>query len=177
LETGPWSWLEVAKLAASLLTPVVVAIFGVYLHRVTKRFEHSQWRSQKLIEKRLGVEGDGPTNSRRSEAQSRQEGPPCRSSVFARVFRGLHGVPEPLFRNLCRWGVDARLRTQFKRRKDVWGTKWDTAAWEQLFSDDASDPQAIRAAYREVMEAFAADLGVVPAAAVPQSGRVPGNIR
>src|SRR5258708_2100639 len=58
MDAGAWSWLEVAKLAASLVTPVVVATFGIYIHRVTKRFEHLQWRSQKLIEKRLTVYDD-----------------------------------------------------------------------------------------------------------------------
>ena len=58
MEAGPWNWLEVAKLAAVLLMPVALAVFGVYIHRVTKRFEHLQWRSQKLIEKRLAIYDD-----------------------------------------------------------------------------------------------------------------------
>lgn len=198
METGPWSWLEVAKLAASLLTPVVVAIFGVYIHRVTKRFEQSQWRSQKLIEKRLTVYDDlAPLLNDllcffTYVGAWKEMDPPTAVALKRKVDKKIH-LAAPLFspgffavcmafQNLCfetyaGWGVDARLRTQFKRRKDVWGTKWDTDAWEQLFSDEASDPQAIRAAYREVMEAFAADLGVVAAPAVPHSGRVPGNIR
>jgi len=55
MELGPWNWLEVAKLVAGLLTPVALAILGIYIHRVTKRFEHLQWQSQKLIEKRLEI--------------------------------------------------------------------------------------------------------------------------
>jgi hypothetical protein len=33
-------------------------VLGIYIHRVTKRFEHLQWRSQKLVEKRLAVYDD-----------------------------------------------------------------------------------------------------------------------
>ena len=55
---SPWTSLEVAKLVAGLITPAVLAGFGIYIHRVTKRFEHLQWRSQKLIESRLKVYDD-----------------------------------------------------------------------------------------------------------------------
>lgn len=55
MAAGPWNWLEIAKLLASLLIPITLAVFGVYVHRITKRFEHLQWRSQKLIEKRLSI--------------------------------------------------------------------------------------------------------------------------
>jgi hypothetical protein len=40
LDAGPWNWLEVAKLVAGLLIPATLAVFGLYIHRVTKRFEH-----------------------------------------------------------------------------------------------------------------------------------------
>lgn len=55
MEPGNWTWLEAAKLAIQALTPAAIALLGVYIHRVTKRFEHNQWRSQKLIEKRLAI--------------------------------------------------------------------------------------------------------------------------
>src|SRR5256885_5580381 len=58
MDAGSWSWLEVAKLSASLLVPAALAALGIYIHRVTKQFEHLQWRSQKLVEKRLGVYDD-----------------------------------------------------------------------------------------------------------------------
>jgi hypothetical protein len=58
MDAGHWNWLEVAKLTAGALTPVALAALGVYIHRVTKSFENLQWRSQKLIEKRLSVYDD-----------------------------------------------------------------------------------------------------------------------
>ena len=58
MELGPWNWLEVAKLATGLLTPAVIAAGGVYVHRITKQFEHTQWWGQKLVEKRLAIYDD-----------------------------------------------------------------------------------------------------------------------
>jgi len=197
MQAGPWNWLEVAKLAASLVTPVVVAILGVYIHRVTKRFELSQWKSQKLIEKRLAVYDDlAPLLNDllcffTYVGAWKEIDPPTAVNLKRKVDKKIH-LAAPLFsprffnacmtfQNLCfetyaGWGVDARLRSQSERRKEASGAKWD-GGWDQLFSDEASDPKAIRESYREIMEAFAADLGVVTAPSVPASGRVPGNIR
>jgi hypothetical protein len=55
-----WNSLEIAKLCVGLLTPFVITTFGIYTHRVTKRFEQSQWRNQELIEKRLSNESIAP---------------------------------------------------------------------------------------------------------------------
>ncbi|HEY3309678.1 MAG TPA: hypothetical protein VGJ93_14590 [Desulfuromonadaceae bacterium] len=55
---NPWTSLEVVKLISSSLTPLVIAGVGVYIHRLTKRFEHLQWRNQKLVEKRLNIYDD-----------------------------------------------------------------------------------------------------------------------
>jgi hypothetical protein len=55
MDAGNWTWLEVAKLIVAALTPIAIALAGIYIHRVTKNFEHIQWRSQKLIEKRLTI--------------------------------------------------------------------------------------------------------------------------
>ena len=55
MELGNWSWLEVSKLIVGAATPFTIAIGGIFIHRITKKFEHLQWRSQKLIEKRLVI--------------------------------------------------------------------------------------------------------------------------
>ena len=43
------------KLLFQLLTPAAVAALGYYSTRVLKRFEHFQWRNQRLIEKRIAI--------------------------------------------------------------------------------------------------------------------------
>lgn len=50
MNAGEWTWLEVAKIVVGILMPLTLAVVGVALHRVTKRFEHLQWRGQKLLE-------------------------------------------------------------------------------------------------------------------------------
>ena len=50
-----WSPLEVAKLLASILTPISVALLGWLISSQLKRLEHAQWANQKLIEKRLEI--------------------------------------------------------------------------------------------------------------------------
>lgn len=57
-DASPWNSLEIAKLLAGLLTPTAIAVLGIYIHRVTKRFEYLQWRNQKLIERRLAIYDD-----------------------------------------------------------------------------------------------------------------------
>jgi hypothetical protein len=49
----PWNSLEVTKLVVQALTPIAMAILGIYLSRLAKKFEHLQWRNQRLIEKRI----------------------------------------------------------------------------------------------------------------------------
>jgi hypothetical protein len=50
-----WNSLEITKLAVAALTPVAVALLGLWLNRHLKRLEHLQWAGQKVIEKRLKV--------------------------------------------------------------------------------------------------------------------------
>ena len=54
----PWNSLEIVKLILTGFTPVILAFIGLFLNRQLKRFEHRQWRNQKLIEKRLVIYDD-----------------------------------------------------------------------------------------------------------------------
>ena len=55
IKESPKNWADHAKFSEDLLGPVIAAIFGLWLLRITKRLEQSQWRNQKLIEKRIDV--------------------------------------------------------------------------------------------------------------------------
>ena len=50
-----WNSLEIVKVIVSALTPIIVAIVGLWLNRQLKKFESLQWANQKAIEKRLSV--------------------------------------------------------------------------------------------------------------------------
>jgi len=196
MNPGPWSWLEIAKLLAGLFTPAALAGFGVYIHRVTKRFEHLQWRSQKLIEVRLAIYNDLAPQLNDLLCYFTYVGcwkdldPPAVVALKRIIDKKVH-LAGPLFsqpffsacmefQNLCfetysGWGRDALLRTQFQRRQQARPKDWKLE-WNECFSDIAYDPKVIQDAYKKIMEACAIDIGVHPSFVVPQSGQVPGNI-
>ena len=189
LDVGPWNWLEVTKL---ILVPVALAIIGVFIHRVTKRFEHAQWRSQKLIEKRIAIYDDiAPLLNDvlcyfTYVGSWRDISPPEVVALKRKIDKKIH-LAAPLFtkrffeacmhfQSLCfhtytGWGQDARLRTQFQRRKESnpdWKDEWDA-----LFSDCHTDPETLRSAYTDVMAVMAQDIGVNDAFVIPPSGSPP----
>ena len=51
-------WSDYLTLATNHLSPILTAIFGFWILRITKKIEHSHWRNQKLIEKRIAVWDD-----------------------------------------------------------------------------------------------------------------------
>jgi hypothetical protein len=196
MEPGPWSWLEVAKLAVSFLTPAMLAGVGIYIHRITKRFDHAQWRGQKLIEKRLAVYDEmAPLLNDllgyfTYVGAWRDFDPPAIVSLKRTIDKKIH-LSAPLFgsgffgacmdlKNLCfetyrGWGQDAKLRTNFERRQQSRPNDWK-AEWDALFSNAVSEPAKIRSAYKRVMEVFAEDIGVHSTFTVPPPGRVLLNI-
>lgn len=198
MEAGPWNWLEVAKLIAGLLIPAALAYFGVYIHRVTKRFEHLQWRSQKLIEKRLSVYDDLAPHLNDLLCYFTYVGcwkelnPPDVVELKRRLDKKIY-LASPLFsdtffkacekfQTLCfqtytGWGEDAKLRTQFQRRKEA-RSDWQ-ADWEECFCDATSvcDPKEIKEAYASLMKVFAEDIGVHSSFSMPSLGRLPHNIQ
>lgn len=57
-DPSPWNSLEIAKLIVAALTPVAVVLLGLWVARLTRRVEASQWVNQKLIEKRIKLLDD-----------------------------------------------------------------------------------------------------------------------
>jgi hypothetical protein len=197
MEAGSWNWLEVARLSAGLLTPVAVGFLGVYLNRVSKRFEMRQWQSQKLTEKRLAIYDElAPTFNDllcffTYVGSWRDINPPVVVS-WKRVIDKKVNLASPLFspefhaacnaliaacyKTFNAWGQDPKLKTQFSRRKEH-RAEWN-AEWEDCFApNDAIDPRAVQDAYRNVMQIFARDIGVNPEFVLPKSSNIPGGIR
>lgn len=177
----PWNSLEVAKFAASILTPIAIVMLGIYVHRVTKRFEDFQWKSQKLIEKRIAIYDElaplfndllcyftyvgswkemRPTDvialKRKIDRQTHLAAPLFTASFF----HACQDFQHLCFRAYTGWGVDARLRTNWSRRKEV-QPDWHED-WERYYCDsqDVTDPRKIQAAYMKVMSEFAINIGV-----------------
>lgn len=197
MEAGPWNFLEVTKLVASLFTPAALAVFGIYVHRITKRFEHVQWQSQKLIEKRLAIydelapmlndvlcyftyvgawrELDPPKVllMKRQIDKKIYHAAPLFSEEF---FHACMKFQHQCFETYTGWGRDALLRTSYQRRQESRPRDWKEE-WCANFSEEVSNPETIRAIYNRIMDVFARDIGVHAGYVIPPSGHVPANIR
>ena len=189
--------MEIAKLISALFTPVALAIFGIYVHRVTKRFEHLQWRSQKLVEKRLEVFDDLAADLNdllcyfTYVGSWRDFDPPMIVGMKRKIDKKIH-LACPLFgkeffsscqefQSLCfetynGWGEDAKLRTQSWRRRDARGQTW-RQEWDACFSDEVSDAEEIQHAYTNVMMVLARDIGVNEAFFTPDVVKTVMTIR
>jgi len=196
MQGSPWNSLEVAKIVAGLLTPIAIAIFGIYVHRVTKKFEHLQWRSQKLVEKRLAVYDDlGPhfndllcyftyvgewrdldppeiVKLKRTMDKKIYLAAPLFSEEFFSACMAFQGVCYETYNG---WGRDASLRTKSQRRREARQNDWK-AEWNEYFAANVASLDEIRLAYKRVMEVFAQDIGVHAAFSVPISEKVPTNV-
>jgi hypothetical protein len=197
LMAAVWNSLEIAKLAASVLTPIAIAGLGIYVHRVTKRFEDSQWRSQKLIEKRIAIYDNlAPLFNdllcyftyvgswkelRPTDVISLKRKLDRQIYLAAPLFTVSFFLACQNFQNLCfqtygAWGMDARLRTQWGRRKEF-QLEWNDD-WKQYYCDskDVTDPRQIQIAYKRIMNEFATNFGVSSDAEAITIGIAPQNI-
>jgi hypothetical protein len=192
-----WNSLEIVKLVVSALTPVLVAVIGIYIHHLTKRFEYNQWQNQKLIEKRLAIYDElAPLMNDNlcyfTYVGAWKERKPIDVIMSKRCLDKKIHLAAPLFspqffvacinfQNLCfeiytGWGEDAKLKTQIRRRQQALGAKWDHA-WDHMFSDSIADPKQIRDAYMDVMTCFSKEIGINKELCVPLPGKIPCNIR
>lgn len=174
-----WNTLEIAKLVASFATPIVVLCLGVYIHRVTKRFEHFQWRNQKLIEKRLMVYDSLAPKFNcllcyfTNVGRWKDINPPAIVSMKRDIDTEIH-LARPLFSpdffracmdfmSLCfetyvGWGEEPKLRAEFKERRKA-HPNW-LPIWERdCFSAPPTGPTNIHKSYARLMEVFAAEMG------------------
>ncbi len=191
-----WNSLEIVKLIVQGITPILILLIGLYVNRALKRFEHFQWRNQKLIEKRLQIFDDIAPHFNDLLCYFTYIGcwkdlTPLQAIQLKRSLDKKIYLAAPLFSpnffsacmsfmNLCYetytgWGRDAKLRTKIERRKQAAGN-WETT-WTDMFSDDPSDPNKIREAYQEIMKCFSEDIGLAAPSDYLQMGRMPTNIR
>ena len=181
-EAGSWTWLEVVKILASVVTPVVLAFMGVSLTKAAKRFEHSQWRTTKLIEKRLAVYDDiapllNDVLCYFTYVGSWNDKNPPEIVKLKRVIDKKIYLAQPLFtpdffsaclnfQSTCYemfggMGEPARLKTGFNEREKAY-PNWDPK-WRACFSEKPQFPslEEVRAAYKKVMDEFALNIGII----------------
>lgn len=182
-----WNNLEIAKLVVAALTPIAVALLALWLNRHLKRFEHLQWASQKVIEKRLAIystlapvlndlycyfdyigewkfkDPSAAIDLKRDADRQFFVNAPLFSSDFQRAYQDfidLCFIPGPL----DEYDASATLRTDIDVRKDIFkkrGKPW-SSQWDAYFAPqgDVTDRAELVRGYRRMMDAFARDLGV-----------------
>jgi len=177
-----WNSLEVVKLVVSAITPLSIAIIGVYLNKQVKKFEHTQWRNQKLIEKRLAVYDElapllndllcyytfvgrwkelRPPDIIKHKREVDKKAHLAKALVSKLLFHEIMNFLNLCFKTYGGWGVDAKMLTSFEQRKKACGADWDVA-WEDLFIVDSDTTRKqVQESYFKVMEAFAHDLGLL----------------
>jgi hypothetical protein len=189
-----WTSLEIAKLAVATLTPVLVFVLGVMLARATRRVEHAQWASRKLIEKRLELfdQMAGPLNDLlcffRLVGDFQSITPPeaiARKRQLDKLFFTQEalmseefGARYRAFINACflpytAVGHDARLKASVRRQRSERATRW-SEDWDQCFVEQErlTTPLAtISAEYRALMSSFAEQVGAQSNG--PSNGRRP----
>ncbi len=192
-----WNSLEVAKLLVSALTPIVIVVLGIWIARITKRFEQIQWVGRRVIERRIDVYDEiapmlndlfvyftfighwkelSPTQVIELKRLLDR-----RVHVFASLFSDKFLTCYFSYMNLCfktyqGWGEDARLRTDPKRHKETAGSSWNSM-WDDIFcaEDDWSSPQQVRYTYQKLMKSFAEELQIGLHSNLVPSGHVPGG--
>ena len=181
-----WNSLEIAKLAVGALTPIFLFVLGYMVTRAARRVEDAQWASRKLVERRLDLYEDmGPLLNDlfccfALVGHFQEVTPPvalARKRKLDRVFHAHAALFGPEFRdryldfmNVCFLpftgpAQPARLRASVAAQKRE-RTNWDPD-WEKMFAEEHAPPQQIAAAYDDMMDAFASDVGA------PRAGRRP----
>jgi hypothetical protein len=192
-----WTSLAITKLIVAGLTPVLIAIIGLLISKKLKKLEHNQWRNQKLIEKRLLVYDElapllNDILCYYSYVGNWKEHTPIQIIALKRIVDKKIYLVAPMFckeffsacmtfMNLCYgtykdWGEDAKLKTNFERRKQAMGANWDLK-WDKIFCvDECSDFNNIRTAYLQIMNIFSEEIGLQNNN-LEVTGRIPANIK
>jgi hypothetical protein len=177
-----WNSLEAAKLLASLLTPVLLLVLGIWVHRVSKRFDAAQWKNQKVVEKRLDVYaqlapllnrllcfytyvGDWKELTPPTIVQTKRDidrifyvNQYVLSTEVASRYHEFIALCFDMKRGHGATLYESRLLTSAKPRQQLPG--WDSE-WDGLFAEQGVNPKStIDESYRGLMDQVARELGV-----------------
>jgi hypothetical protein len=180
-----WNSLEAAKLLASALIPLSVAIFGWFVSRRLKRLELLQWSNQKLIEKRMQIydliapdlnrllcfyvwvgswKSTSPDDVVKMKRDLDRNFNVYRHLFEEEIFAAYQHFVGLLFETYTGPGSDAKIRSHITCA-DGDRTTHCTYPWSPDWSDRFSARQiaeksAVRASYYHLMNRLSASLGV-----------------
>ena len=195
---SPWNSLEAIKLIVSVLTPIILLLFGFWINRRIKRLESIQWANQKVTERRLRIfdelapllndllcyytyiglwkeltPPDVVSLKRKIDKIAYVNAPLFPAEFLTQFNNFMHKC----YSTYAGWGEDAKLLSKFQRRKEAYGSEWKSD-WETCFAEDQeTNPNSIRQAYCDFMAYFSQALGVGLQSDFVRSGDIPHNIR
>jgi hypothetical protein len=180
-----WTSLEIAKLAVSVVTPLLLVGIGFVINRGVRRIENVEWGNRKLIERRISLydamapklndlycffrcvgsfrEIDPPTAlKRKRELDSYFH---VNRFLFSPDFATqYHGFMDACFETYTGGGEDAKLKSDVEEQAFERGAEhWDPS-WTNYFVSDGRDltnAGEIRSRYESLMASFSRDLGVL----------------
>lgn len=179
LAETPKDWTDYLTLGANVFGPVITAIFGIWILRITKNIEHSQWRNQKLIEKRIAVWDDvapkindiycycmrvgawknvSPKGIVALKRETDKTVHTFRSYFSPVLFTRYMEFIETCFAVYQGHGVDAKVKTPLQEHKSAhenWQPEWD-----KLFFETPSAEGQIQNAYLALQQQIAAEMSV-----------------
>jgi hypothetical protein len=170
-------WIDVATVVTNAAGPIVAAVFGYWILRVTKRLEHAQWRNQKLVEKRIEVWDElGPVVNdiycyclrvgswkelkppdavakKRVADKLMHLNPPYFSASF---FASYQRFINTCFEAFQGHGENAKIRSTAWEHKNV-HPSWDES-WDRCFLEVPLDDEELGAVYRKLIAQVSREL-------------------
>lgn len=176
---SPRDWVDCVKFVAELIGPVATAIFAYLILKATNRLEHSQWRNQKLIERRIEawdkvaerINGifcycmrvgnwkdvsplDVIAWKREVDRNIHIQRPYFSSDFFERYTKFM----ETCYSTYQGHGVDAKINVVMQNHKTAYSASW-LSEWEAMFSGRPSTEDEIKASYAALQEQISRELG------------------
>lgn len=180
---GSWTGVDVATVAVNALTPLTVAVLGIYVARASRRIEQVQWANQTVVTRRLDifsqlapglnrllcfatfVGGWKEIKPRDAIALKRQldEIMYANRVLFSdELFSAYHQFMTTLFAMYATTNADAHLRAPIKSQ---WGDRRNMRWWRRSMADLFSETSVaslddIQAAYDQLAQRFRTELYV-----------------
>lgn len=178
IQSDPKTWKDDLKLGAEVAGPIVATILGIWVLRLTKKLESSQWRSQKVIEKRISEwdeirkklndifcfcvrVGSWKTMTPPQIIERKREcdrlvhlARPYFTPAFFTDY--LHFI-RTCFEHYQGHGVDAMIRSPMNEHQDVHPNDWDPQ-WSSLFYQTPSTEEQLWNAYERMLHRVSEEL-------------------
>lgn len=182
LVNEPKDWRDDLKFGVDVVGPIagpiVAAIFGYLILRVTKKLEKSQWRSQKVIEKRIeewdqmrsdlndifcyctrvgGWKQMSPLDAVARKRSADKRIHLARPYFSERFFTAYLAFIKTCFAQYQGHAVDAKIKSPIWEHRNAQQQKWQLA-WDELFADTPSSESDLWRAYEALLVAVSEEL-------------------